>query len=258
MTARLDPQARLGLRLTLIVVAAVLIAIPFGLLLLEVVFRGPLTSFDQRIADQQNAADLRNGSRVRLAQLITHLGSTLVLTVIVVVVTLYLAVFHRRRRQALYLIITAVLGVTVNNIIKTMVGRSRPHFSNAVAHALGKSFPSGHAMNSTVVYGALLLLAWRPLRTTARRALALAATTVIITAIAASRVVLGVHYVTDVVAGVVLGAAFVLASAAAFTAWQHEGGHLPAAVEQAPTLPEATSGDDAPTAGVRSERPPNR
>ena len=142
MKARLDPQARLGLRLTLIVVAAVLIAIPFGLLLLEVVFRGPLTSFDQRIADQQNAADLRDGSRVRLAQLITHLGSTLVLTVIVVVVTLYLAVFHRRRRQALYLITTAVLGVTVNNIIKTMVGRSRPHFSNAVAHALGKSFPS--------------------------------------------------------------------------------------------------------------------
>ena len=234
-----------------------LIAVPFGLLLLEVVFRGPLTSLDQRIADQQNAADLRDGSRVRLAQLITHLGSTLVLTVIVVVVTLYLAVFHRRRRQALYLITTAVLGVTVNNIIKTMVGRSRPHFSNAVAHALGKSFPSGHAMNSTVVYGALLLLAWRPLRTTARRALALGATTVIITAIAASRVVLGVHYVTDVVAGVVLGAAFVLASAAAFTAWQHEGGHLPAAVEQAPTLPEATSGDDHVAAGVRSEPPPN-
>src|SRR3954453_10168862 len=103
--ARLDPQARLGLRLTLIVVAAVLIAIPFGLLLLEVVFRGPLTSFDQRVAEQQNAADLRDGSRVHLAQLVTHLGSTLVLTVIVVVATIYLAVFHRRRRQALYLIV---------------------------------------------------------------------------------------------------------------------------------------------------------
>src|SRR4051794_12267954 len=112
--ARLDPEARLGLRLTLIVIAAVLIAIPFGLLLLEVLFRGPLTSFDQRIADQQNAADVRDGSRVRLAQFVAHLGSTPVLIVIVVIATIYLAVFHRRRRQALYLVVTAVLGVTVN------------------------------------------------------------------------------------------------------------------------------------------------
>jgi membrane-associated phospholipid phosphatase len=240
LKARFDPEARLGVRLTLIVVAAVLVAIPFGLLLLEVVFRGPLTSFDQRVANQQNAEDLRDRNRVHLADLVSHLGSTLVLTVVVVVVAVYLAVFHHRRRQALYLITTAVLGVLSNNIIKAVVGRSRPHFSNGVAHAFGKSFPSGHAMNSTVVYGAVLLLAWGPLRTTLRRVVALAVCAALIAAIATSRVVLGVHYVTDVFAGVLLGTAFVLASAAAFRAWRHEVGHPPPVIEQAPTIIEAT------------------
>ena len=63
----------------------------------------------------------------------------------------------------------------------------------------------------------------------------------LILAIAASRVALGVHYVSDVVAGIVLGAALVLASAAAFTAWQHEGGRLPQAIENAPTVGEAAA-----------------
>ncbi|MCU1504019.1 MAG: hypothetical protein JWM12_3373 [Ilumatobacteraceae bacterium] len=238
--ARFDPEAKLGLRLTLIVFAAVLVAIPFGLLLLEVVFNGPLTSLDQRIANQQNAQDLRNRDRVHLAQFVTQLGSTITLTIIVIVVAIYLAVFNRRRRQALFLVSTAVLGVIANNIIKAVVGRSRPHFSDAVAHALGKSFPSGHAMNSTVVYGSLLLLAWSPLRNARRRAIAALFTAALVVAIAASRVMLGVHYVSDVVAGIVLGSAFVLASAAAFRAWQHEGGHLPPSIERAPTLSEAT------------------
>ena len=241
-TTRIDPHAaKLGVRLTLIVVAAILVAVPFGILLLEVLFKGPLTRVDQRIADRQNTDNLRDGDRVHLAQLATHLGSTVVLIAVVVVAAVFLAVFHHRRRQALFLVTTAVLGVITNNIIKAVVGRSRPHFTNAVAHAFGKSFPSGHAMNSTVVYGSLLLLAWPRLRTLARRLTAASITVVLVVSIAASRVALGVHYVSDVVAGVVLGAAFVLASAAAFKAWEHEGGHLPAVIENAPTLGEATA-----------------
>ena len=241
-TTRIDPHAaKLGVRLTLIVVAAILVAVPFGILLLEVLFKGPLTRVDQRIADQQNTDNLRDGDRVHLAQFVTQLGSTVVLIAVVVVAAVFLAVFHHRRRQALFLVTTAVLGVITNNIIKAVVGRARPHFTNAVAHAFGKSFPSGHAMNSTVVYGSLLLLAWPRLRTLARRLTAASITVVLVVSIAASRVALGVHYVSDVVAGVVLGAAFVLASAAAFKAWEHEGGHLPAVIENAPTLGEATA-----------------
>ncbi|MEO5957690.1 MAG: hypothetical protein ABIZ49_13305, partial [Opitutaceae bacterium] len=117
----------LGLRLTLIVVAVVLIAVPFALLVLEVIFKGPLVRLDQRIANNQNVADLRDGDRVTLARIITELGSTQLLIGVVVLTCAYLALFHRRRRQALYVAATAVLGVTTNNIIKAVVARSRPH-----------------------------------------------------------------------------------------------------------------------------------
>ena len=105
-------------------------------------------------------------------------------------------------------------------------------------------------MNSTVVYGSLLVLAWDPLRTARRRVIGGVLVASLIGAIATSRVVLGVHYTSDVVAGITLGSAFVLASAAAFNAWQHEGGHLPTAVEAAPTLPRTPTAaeglDDLP------------
>ncbi len=237
----LDPNARVGVRLTLIVIALILLAIPFGALLLEVVFKGPLVGLDQRIATRQNLDNLRDGDRVTLARVVTQFGSTPVLIGVVIFACVYLAVLHRRRRRALYLITTSVLGVVVNNIIKALVARSRPHFDHAVAHAFGKSFPSGHAMNSTVVYGSLLVLAWGPLRTAARRAIAGVLVASLVGAIATSRVVLGVHYASDVVAGIALGSAFVLVSTAAFKAWQHEGGRLPRAVEDAPTLPSTPS-----------------
>lgn len=237
----LDPNTRLGVPLTLIVIAAILIAIPFGVLLLEVVFKGPLIGLDERIATRQNLDDLRDGDRVTLARVVTQFGSTPVLVGVVILACVYLAVLHRRRRPALYLVATSVLGVVANNIIKALVSRSRPHFDHAVAHAFGKSFPSGHAMNSTVVYGSLLMLAWGPLHTAARRAIAGVLVASLIVAIATSRVVLGVHYASDVVAGIALGAAFVLASASAFTAWKHEDGTLPPAVDDAPTLPSTPS-----------------
>jgi undecaprenyl-diphosphatase len=235
---RLDPNARLGLRLTLIVAAFALIAIPFAFLLLEVVFKGPLTRRDQQVADELNSYNLREDDGVELARLVTHLGSTVMLIAVVVAATVWLAVFHRRRRQALFLVVTATLGLVLNNVVKALVGRTRPHFEHGGATALGSSFPSGHAMNSTIVYGCLLVIIWPRLRTTGARVVALALTAVLVLAIATSRVLLTVHYVSDVVAGIVLGTAFVFASAAAFTAWRHEGGHLPAEIEAAPVLGE--------------------
>jgi undecaprenyl-diphosphatase len=239
---RLDPEAKLGLRLTLIVVAFVLVAVPFAFLLLEVLFKGPITRSDQRFSDQVNSYNLRHPDALRIARMVSQLGSTLVLAGIVLAVTVYLAAFHRRRRQALFLVTTSVLGLLLNNLLKVLVGRARPHFATTTSTAFGSSFPSGHAMNSTVVYGCLLILAWPRLRTVGRL-LAAAVTVILVLAIAASRVVLTVHYVSDVVAGMVLGLAFTLASAAAFTTWRHEGGRLPEAVENAPTVGEVAHND---------------
>lgn len=220
--ARLDPSTRLGLRLTFVVVAVFLVTIPFGVLLYEVMARGGMVNVDQEVAAHQDLENHVDGDRVLFAQVLTQFGSTALLASVVVLTVSYLA-FRRRRRNAMFVLVTSVLGVIVNNTLKVMVGRSRPQFDDAVAHALGNSFPSGHAMNSAVVYGTLLVVMWRPLRTLRWRVTALSLLSGLVLAIAASRVVLTVHYVSDVVAGVVLGAAFVIGSAAAFRAWQDEG-----------------------------------
>ena len=169
---RLDPNARLGLRLTLIVFAFVLVAVPFAFLLLEVVFKGPLTVRDQQLANDLNRYNLREDDGAEVARLITQLGSTVALIVIVLTATVWLAVFRKRRRQALFLVVTSTLGLVLNNLIKHLVGRARPHFDQGGATAIGSSFPSGHAMNSTVVYGCLLVIIWPMLPTTRARAVA--------------------------------------------------------------------------------------
>ena len=204
------------LRTLLVINAIALIVVPFGIMLSQVLVDGPLASLDSRIAAAIYKFDLRNPNIVVAARVVTQFGSTAALTTFVIIAALFFALSRRRRRDAWFLVVTAVLGTIVNNVVKIAVGRDRPRFSPSVATAFGKSFPSGHAMNSTVVYGALLVLVWPTLRGV-RRKLAPWIVVTAIVAIGASRVVLDVHYVSDVLAGVTLGAALVCASAAAFT-----------------------------------------
>jgi membrane-associated phospholipid phosphatase len=81
--------------------------------------------------------------------------------------------------------------------------------------AIGQSFPSGHAMNSTIAYGALLLIFLPALRP-AFRSPVIAAAVVLVGVIGFTRLALGVHYISDVLGGFVLGAAWLSASTAVF------------------------------------------
>lgn len=237
------PGVRLEMRLALAVAAIVILAIPFAIVLLEVLYKGPLTELDSRVANSANAWGLRSAVHVRIANDVTFFGSTLWLTAVVVVALLYLAVFRRRRRDAALLLTTAVVGSVIDTVVKLLVRRARPQFSHPVAHALGKSFPSGHTMNSTIIYGALLVISLPTLHR-AGKWIATIATCALVAAIAVSRVALGLHYISDVVGAILLGLAWLLASTSAFHKWRREGGHLPDAIESAPTIgPPAANAD---------------
>ena len=101
------------------------------------------------------------------------------------------------------------------------MNRPRPIVDNPVATALGKSFPSGHTMSATVVYGALLVAFWRMLPKR-WRPVAVAATVCLVLAVASSRLLLGVHFLSDVIGGFLLGIAWLSGSTAAFKTWRHD------------------------------------
>jgi undecaprenyl-diphosphatase len=219
---RLDPEQRYGLRLSLYAVAIVLIAVPFSTLVFEVLGKGPLTRLDGRIANRLNDAVHGSPGLVHVLDAISWLGKPLLLGVVVGIVGVF--VFWRgRRRLALYLVVTVVIGGLIDSAIKILVNRPRPIVDHPIATAMGKSFPSGHAMSSTITYGAVFL-ALLPALSPRRRRVALAVTIALVLAIGCSRLLLGVHFLSDVIGGYVLGLAWLAASTAAFEVWRTERG----------------------------------
>jgi undecaprenyl-diphosphatase len=114
----------------------------------------------------------------------------------------------------------------MSTLVKVLVDRPRPEVDHPIATAFGKSFPSGHALSSTVVFGALLLT-FLPVLSRRWRHVAVAFTVVLVLAIGASRLLLGVHFVSDVVGGYVLGIAWLLTATAIFEIWRVERGQRP-------------------------------
>jgi undecaprenyl-diphosphatase len=96
-----------------------------------------------------------------------------------------------------------------------MVGRLRPVVAHAIAHGNGNSLPSGHALGSIVCYGALFLVFLPAARGTWRRVLTVVIVT-LISAIGISRLLLGVHYLSDVLGAWALGVTWLGVTAFAF------------------------------------------
>lgn len=217
---RLDPDARYGLRLTLFGVALVLVAIPFGLLLHQVVTDGPVTEIDTALADELSAAAQDSDTVASALTAVSFLGKPVWLAVVIALPAAWF-LFVGARRIAVYLIATSAGGGIVDSVVKIAVGRPRPEIDEPLIEAFGKSFPSGHSMSSTVVYGSLLLV-FLPLLSRRGRVVAVAATAFLVLGIGASRLGLGVHFTSDVLGGYVLGVAWLLGATAAFGIWRVE------------------------------------
>jgi undecaprenyl-diphosphatase len=148
---------------------------------------------------------------------ITFLGTGTVVGMIATVAALFLAL--TRHGTAAWLMLWATLGgLVLNTLLKNVFDRPRPSVFTWGTHALTTSFPSGHAMSAAAVYGTAALLATRLTRRRGVRASVIAAATVVIVLIAFSRLYLGVHYPTDVLAGLVVGGAWAAFCAAALKA----------------------------------------
>lgn len=128
---------------------------------------------------------------------------------------------HGLRTRALWAVATVGVGWLLANGLKEVVRRARPVVEDAVAHAPGYSFPSGHAMNTTVAGLTLTLLLWPVLGPRARVVVPTAAAAVVLLT-GADRVFLGAHFPSDVVAGILLGAAVTVGSYLGYLGRHHE------------------------------------
>lgn len=222
---RLNPVERYGLRLTLVAVAIVLVAVPFATLVFQVVAKGPLTRFDGSVANRLNHLVYRSPVAVHVLDAISWLGTPVLLGGLVVIAAIYVW-WRGRHRLAGFLVVASIGGGLVDSAVKILVNRPRPHVDHPIATALGKSFPSGHAMSSTVTYGALLLVLL-PAIPRAWRRFVVAFTFLLVLAIGLSRLFLGVHFVSDVLGGWILGLAWLAGATAAFEIWRTEEGSRP-------------------------------
>lgn len=217
---RFDPAHRYGLRLTLYALAAVLVAVPFSYLLLQVAGSGPLTEVDQGVAEAIHEWIRDSRALVGIAFVLSFLGVPPWFYVTIGGSALW---FYRKGywRLALFMVTTPLVGGVISTVVKVTVDRPRPELDDPITHAFGKSFPSGHSMSATIGYGTLLL-AFMPLIPRRWRPRAVAAYVVLVLLIAASRLGLGVHYLSDVIGGIVLGAAWLCVSVATFRIWRRE------------------------------------
>ncbi|HEY7718881.1 MAG TPA: phosphatase PAP2 family protein [Pedococcus sp.] len=119
------------------------------------------------------------------------------------------------RSRAVWAFATLMVGWFVGYSSKLLVQRARPVVDDPVSHASGYSFPSGHALNSAVFASVMVVLLWPLLSRTARRvAVGLAGAGVLLVGL--DRVLLGVHYPSDVLAGFLLGLGITFSSWIAF------------------------------------------
>lgn len=225
--------ARFGVRAVLAAVGLVLVAVPFALLLFLVQdgWR-PLLRADEGARDDLHGYAVAHGGFVTAMRTLAFLGSAPVYLTMFAVVAGWL-LWRRRPRLALYVVVTVAGSSLLNTVVKHAVNRARPVLPDPVAHENGLSFPSGHAQSAMVAYSVLLLVFWSTLNGAWRR-LAVTASVLMVLAIGFSRVALGVHFVSDVLAGYVLGAAWVAAMTAAFGAWRQERGKPPTTAATAP------------------------
>src|SRR5438270_1400121 len=161
------------------------------------------------------AVSERTSGATTFFTIMTIIGGPLGLAVLLTIIGIILAI-RRRWRWLIYLAVTAGGGALLNLELKRYFARARPLAAEMLRRANGYSFPSGHAMGSAVAFGALSYLAFRAIRNWPAKAAVIALFYTLVASVALSRVYLGVHWISDVLAGVTVGTVWVTTTTVAY------------------------------------------
>lgn len=121
--------------------------------------------------------------------------------------------FNNQHHRALFLFLSVAGGLLLNTALKLVFVRARPMFEDPIAFARGYSFPSGHVSGATLLYAALALILVRTARTWPARLVPIAMAALLIATVSFTRIYLGVHYLTDVLAAQAIALAWLALAA---------------------------------------------
>ncbi|WP_051377769.1 phosphatase PAP2 family protein [Derxia gummosa] len=249
-----DPAAARRLPLRIVAAVVLLGGVLFGALADELREGEAMERFDAALA-----AALRAGldDRVlRATSWLTRLGDGPVQTALGAVVALGLLAARERLMAVTWSLALLGNGLMLTPTLKALFARARPPHDHGWLAADGFSFPSGHASGSMVFFGLLALLAARLLDGWARR-LAVAICLALLVAVGASRVLLQVHYASDVIAGFAVGAAWMVVCVALAEAWAARRAGSHGAQRAAAGSGSGSQHAAAATASELDRRPPS-
>lgn len=210
--ARLSPKGHLGLHFTI----GVLLLISAGLLFAgipEGVVRDAATaSIDMQVAQwfHSNAAM----PLTRFVLFFTHVHSVPGLILLSTLFAIFL-IWRKKRYWLLSLAVAVPGGMLLNVALKHIFQRARPSFDEPLLTLTTYSFPSGHAAGSTVFYGVLAAYLVCTIKPWRWRFIIVLSAIALVALVALSRLYLGVHYLSDVLAGIIVGIAWLALSLAA-------------------------------------------
>ena len=149
--------------------------------------------------------DRRSSPLTVVMTVFTTVGSSLALVPLALGVAAWLALAGGARREALLVAGTTLGAMLLSPLLKSVIGRARPEDSHLVL-VDSWAYPSGHSLTSAAVIGVLTTVVWRRLPAGTARAVVAVAGVMLVVAVGISRIYLGVHWPTDVLAGWLIGA----------------------------------------------------
>jgi len=216
--------------------------------LAEHVLEGGTQSFDVAVLEW-----IKQHHSPVLTQLLTemtYLGTGIVVITVVGVTALFL--WNTEHKHSARLLLASTIGaIILNNTLKYFYHRERPSVFEWGTHVASSSFPSGHAMSATVVYGTVAYLLMRLQKHTLSKVLTLSGAVILILLICFTRLYLGVHYPSDVLGGIIVGlawAAFCMATLEASLVIGRR--RAPKEVEEVPTPKEVEEAHTQEVAAV--------
>lgn len=205
--AKMHPRAYLGVHALLGIGASVVLVWLFVLIADAIGDQGLLVTIDQFVTGwlQQHGTEWGESAFYD----VSLLGSVVLVAVLGIAIVWYLV--KRDRWRAGLVAVAGGGGTLLDTLLKTVFHRGRPEVASEFVHRQSWSFPSGHAMESTVGYGILAYLLIAHVHGTAKRRAFVTATVILVGLIGFSRVYLGVHYMSDVIGGFLAGGVWLLA-----------------------------------------------